>query len=185
MTNDYSATWPRSEEIKSLQSREQVTILLERLRLFYPQAELPRESIAAYKGEFERLLRESGTARLLAACQQAVRFTPRFPSIADVVRNIPPPPVRSTYEGPSEDDRRRKAAGERSYGIPDVRCLSKLHATRRAKLGRPLVDNERDGLLDELDKQIDAIEAHGKIPISQTAEKTLSTATHGRSSRSA
>jgi len=126
--------------------------------LRYPQVELSSQTIAAYKADWTDLLRDVGTGRFLDAVKRACLVSRWFPNVADIVHSTPPPVITNTYAGPTAEDLERKAAGERSYGEPDVRCLSKLLGDLRRKVGRPLTENEVNGLLVDLDRRVDLLD---------------------------
>jgi len=122
----------------------------------YPQVELGPENISAFKADWLSLLQQIGTERFLVAVQRACQSTCYFPLLADIVKHVPPPPAVSTYSGPSAEDLRRKAVGERNYGQCDVKCLAAMQRQLRSKVNRPLTDGELDGLIADLDRRIDS-----------------------------
>ena len=127
--------------------------------LRYPYADLGPGNIAAFKADWIDLLRAIKTERFLIAVQKACQSTSFFPLMADIVKHIPPAQPLPQCSGPTEEDLRRKKAGERSYGLPEVRVLSKLHQTKHAKEKRALIEEEIEGLIVDLDKMIDIHEA--------------------------
>jgi hypothetical protein len=151
-------SWPKSGAIEHFSYGEQVRIIMQCTLARCPYADLGAETIAAFKADWIDLLREVGTERFLAAVQRACQTTTFFPVIAEIVKHIAPAPL-STYAGPTAEDVRRKQAGERSYGAPDIRCLSKLHQNLRSKLDRSLTEDEIEGLIIALDELIDIQQA--------------------------
>jgi hypothetical protein len=85
----------------------------------FPGAELPPESISAYVSDWSSMIKSNGPERFLTGLRHACEITSFFPTLADVAGDIPQP-IPSSYSGWSEDDRARRAAGERSYGKCDV-----------------------------------------------------------------
>jgi hypothetical protein len=55
--------------------------------------------------------------------------------------------------------------GERQYGTNDIKAQWKIQKANRAKAGRPLTEAEMAECVDELDRQIDAVEkrAAGRV----------------------
>jgi hypothetical protein len=154
----YTSKWPSPGEIKHLRYPEQVKILFGLMQVRFPSAELPDETIEAYRGDWHDLLRECGTQRFLTGLQHACKSTSFFPTLADVARHIPQP-TASGYSGWSHEDRARKAAGERSYGKLDVEFLWKLHrAAREKRNGAHLSERDLDDLVVDLDRAIDRVE---------------------------
>jgi len=142
--------------ISHLSQREQVRIVMACVTSRYPQIELGPANIASFKADWLSLLQEIGTERFLVAVERACQSTSFFPVLADIVKHVPPPPAVSTYSGPSAEDLRRKARGERNYGHSDLKCLAALHRELRSKVGRPLTRVELDGLIADLDGRIDS-----------------------------
>jgi hypothetical protein len=62
-----------------------------------------------------------------------------------------PPVQRCTHEGGKSPVVDVAQSGEHQYSANDVKVLWKLFNDKRAKLGRPLTEDERDDLLVELD----------------------------------
>jgi hypothetical protein len=96
-----------------------------------------------------------------SAFRQHLRQGKYFPKVAEIIDLIRVSRSQTyAYTGPieTEKDRRRKAAGWRSYGQPDIRCLVKILADKRAKLNRPLTENDENELINELDRRIDLLE---------------------------
>jgi hypothetical protein len=158
-----NASWPQSGAISHFPHREQVRIIMECALLRYPQVELSTETIAAYKADWTDLLRDVGTGRFLDAVKQACFASRWFPNVADIVRSSPPPRTSDTYAGPTAEDLKRRAAGERSYGDPDVKCLFAIHANLRAKVNRPLTENDENGMINELDRRIDLLAKEKRV----------------------
>ena len=96
-----------------------------------------------------------------SAFKDHLRRSKYFPKLAEILdliresRKSEPYPYTGPWE--SDEDRRRKAAGWRQYGVPDVKCLTKIHADTRAKLNRPLTEKDENEMLNELDRRIDAL----------------------------
>jgi len=154
------AQWPQPGAISQMPHRDQVRLLLDCVCVRYPQVDLGPDTIAAYKADWQQLLREVGTTRFLGGVQRACQASSFFPLVADVARHIPPPPPPSTWVGLSDEDRRRQAAGERSYGVPDVRFLAarllrRIDSKKRAGDHQGLSEEDLTELQAELDHAID------------------------------
>jgi hypothetical protein len=135
--------------------------LFELTQVRFPSVELPDETIAAYQADWHNLLCEVGTQRFLTGVRRACASTSFFPTLADVGKNIPPP-TPGGYVGWTDEDRARKAAGERSYGKRDIEFLWNLHRTAHEKrCGAPMSERELDDLLVDLDRAIDLVERRG------------------------
>ncbi len=158
MRDACTSNWPSLSEIKHLRGPELVKLLLRLTQVRFPAAELPDETIEAYRSDWHDLLRECGTPRFLSGLQRACKSTSFFPTLADVARNIPQP-APSSYSGLSVEDRARRASGERAYGKYDVEFLWKLHrAAREKRNGAHLSERDLDDLLVDLDRAIDRVE---------------------------
>lgn len=120
------------------------------------------ENLEAFKADWEKMIREFGLNRFNIGLQRVVMATSFFPSLADIRKHIPTSDPRYADYKPSEDDLRRKANGERSYGQGEILALWKMFLALRKKLGRPLTEKEQIALMDELDQRQDVL--HGKAP---------------------
>ena len=162
MSNGWNSHWPQSTALRALPVREQAKVLMKCVTARFPSTQLPPESVSAFVADWSQLIKSHGTDRFLIGIQRACQSTTFFPALADIVRHIPAPIV-STLWTPTEEDERRKAAGELSYGEPDVKFLAALHLKaieRHKRGGHPdrLDEDELNALVVQLDRAIDAKE---------------------------
>ena len=95
MSETQASRWPSPGEIKRLRFSEQVRVLFELSLMRYPSAKLPPETVAAYRADWQDLLRECGTQRFLTGVRRACQSTSFFPTLADVAKNIPAPIMKN------------------------------------------------------------------------------------------
>lgn len=163
MGSEWNSHWPQSTALRALPVREQAKVLMKCVTARFPSTQLPPESVSAFLQDWTELIKSNGTDRFLIGVQRACQSTTFFPVLGDIVKHIPPPPIISTRWTPTPEDERRREAGERSYGEPDVKFMAALHVKtieKHKRAGRParLSEDELNGLLIELDRAINAME---------------------------
>jgi hypothetical protein len=106
-------------------------------------------------------LRAYSEKEIDSAFREHLRRNKYFPALAqilDLIREESRKQTSWTYTGPAQtdEDRRRKAAGWRQYGVPDVKCYGELRHDYAAKVGRKnLTSTEIETVLADMDKRID------------------------------
>jgi hypothetical protein len=150
-------TWPSLTEISKLPRRRQAEKYLTAVSVRYPQQELSPDTVAAYKADFEKLIRDHGLMAFSSALYHATKSTSFFPVLADIVKHIPSQQIRD-FSPLTTEDRARIARGE-GFGQGEVLGLWKMFTELRRKIGRPLTKAESEALIDEVHERAAKIRA--------------------------
>lgn len=154
---DSELVWPPLKTLAGKTPRAQAKILIQTTIRRYPSNCPDPESIGAFTNDWTEMIGSCGIHRFWNGLKLAVMSTSFFPVLADIKRHMPEPHNLSEYAGPTQEDIARKSAGERSYGVADIKELWKMHKAKREVKQRTLTQRELDALLDRLDARIDAL----------------------------